>query len=214
MRERFKNGYVKLGVTVFVTGAALIVLYEMITHFDGLREDLDRVNTILSPFIFGLVMAYLLCPVYNATVRRVYKLTAVRWKTKRGALKFSRVIATVISLVVLIGVVGGLFAMVLPETIRSILGLVQVMPDRLNDLINWAENTFTAEKYPEVAEAFESLVAQARDSFVEWTQNEFLPRLGVYMTQISQGVIVTLKTLLNILIGIIICCLLYTSRCV
>lgn len=76
MRERFKNGYVKLGVTVFVTGAALIVLYEMITHFDGLREDLDRVNTILSPFIFGLVMAYLLCPVYNATVRRVYKLTA------------------------------------------------------------------------------------------------------------------------------------------
>ena len=212
MRERFKNGYVKLGVTVFVTGAALIVLYEMITHFDGLREDLDRVNTILSPFIFGLVMAYLLCPVYNATVRRVYKLTAVRWKTKRGALKFSRVIATVISLVVLIGVVGGLFAMVLPETIRSILGVVQVMPDRLNDLINWAENTFTAEKYPEVAEAFESLVAQARDSFVEWTQNEFLPRLGVYMTQISQGVIVTLKTLLNILIGIIICVYVLNSK--
>ena len=52
------------------------------------------------------------------------------------------------------------------------------MPDRLNDLINWAENTFTAEKYPEVAEAFESLVAQARDSFVEWTQNEFFAETG------------------------------------
>ncbi|SCJ88124.1 sporulation integral membrane protein YtvI [uncultured Eubacterium sp.] len=212
MRERFKNGYVKLGVTLFAAGAALIVVSEMVTHFDGLREDIDRVNTILSPFIFGLVMAYLLCPVYNAVVRRLYKLTCGRWKTKKGALKFCRVVATIISLVVLIGVVGGLFAMVLPETIRSIIGLVQVMPDRLNDLINWAETTFTAEKYPEAAEAFESLVAKTRDNFVEWTQTEFLPKLGIYMTQISQGVIVTLKTVLNILIGIIICVYFLNSK--
>lgn len=212
VRERFKNGYVKLGITFFAAGAALIVVYEVITHFDGVREDLDRVNSILSPFIFGMIMAYLLCPVYNAVVRKVYKLTSHRWKTKRGALKFSRIMATIISLVVLIGVVGGLFAMVLPETIRSILGLVQVMPDRLNDLLHWAETTFTAEKYPEAVAAFEDLVEKIRDNFVEWTQNEFLPRIGIYMTQISQGVILTLKTMLNILIGIIVCVYFLNSK--
>lgn len=212
MRERFKNGYVKLGVTFVAAGATLIVLYEMISHFDGLREDIDTVQSILSPFIFGLVMAYLLCPVYNAVVRRMYKLTSNRWKTKKGALKFCRVVATIISLVVLIGVVGGLFAMVLPETIRSIVGLVQVMPDRLNDLLNWVEHTFTAEKYPEVVKAFEGLVSKTRDNFVEWTQTEFLPKLGIYMTQISQGVIVTLKTVLNILIGVIICVYVLNSK--
>lgn len=212
VRERFRNGYVKLGITIFVAGAALIVLYNMVAHIDGVRENLSTIQTILSPFIFGLVMAYLLCPVYNATVRRTYKLTAYRWPTKKSALKFSRVVGTVISLIVLIGVVGGLFAMVLPETIRSIVGLVQVMPDRLTDLLNWAERTFTAEKYPEAAVAFEGLVKQFRDSFSDWAQNEFLPQLGNYMTQISQGVIITLKTMMNVLIGIIICVYFLNSK--
>lgn len=212
MRERLKNSYAKLGVTIFAAGAALIVLYEVIIHFNRVQEAWSALSTILSPFIFGLVMAYLLCPVYNVSVRRVYRLMQNTFKTKKGALRFARVVATLISLVVLFGVVGGVFALVLPETFRSILGLIQVMPERLNDLINWAESTFTSQRYPEAAAAFESVVGKVRDSFVEWTQNDLLPRVGVYMTQISQGVILTLRTLLNILIGVIVCVYFLNSK--
>ncbi len=46
----------------------MIVLYRIIDHFEWVKEALDKVQGILSPFIFGLVMAYLLCPLYNAVV--------------------------------------------------------------------------------------------------------------------------------------------------
>ena len=212
MKERWDKGCVKLGLTLFAAGAALIVLYEGIVHFNYVRQAWSTLSTILSPFIFGLVMAYLLCPVYNVTVRRIYRLMRNRCKTGKGALRFARVAATVFSLLVLFGVVGGLFALVIPETVRSILGLIQVMPERFNDLISWVETTFTAEHYPEMTSAFENLVGKVRDSFMEWTERELLPQIGVYMTQISQGLIITLRTVLNLLIGVIVCVYFLNSK--
>lgn len=212
MKERFQNRYVKLGITIFCAGAALIVLYQVIVHFDKVQEGWSIITGILSPFIFGLVMAYLLCPVYNAVVRRTYRLFSRIYTKKKSAFRLARVTATVASLLVLLGVVGGLFALVLPETIRSILGLVHDAPGKINELIDWIEMTFTAERYPELAGAAEQLLGRMRDSFVEWTDNEFLPKIGIYMTQISQGVLVTLKTVMNLCIGVIICVYFLNSK--
>ena len=212
MKERFQNRYVKLGITIFCAGAALIVLYQVIVHFDKVQQGWNVVTGILSPFIFGLVMAYLLCPVYNAVVRKTYRLFVRIYTKKKSAFRLARVTGTVASLLVLFGVVGGLFALVLPETIRSILGLVHDAPGKINELIDWIEMTFTAERYPELAGAAEEILSRTRDSFVEWTDNEFLPKIGVYMTQISQGVLVTLKTVMNLCIGVIICVYFLNSK--
>ncbi|MFQ9893199.1 MAG: AI-2E family transporter [Emergencia sp.] len=212
MREYFKNRYVKLAVALFGAGAALIVFYEVVGNLQGVSDAWNTISSILSPFIFGLVMAYLLCPVYNVTVRRMYKVTNNAFKNKRHSLRWARVMGTIVSLLVLFGVIGGLFALVLPETIKSIVGIVQDLPERLTDLINWAENTFTAERFPEATASFELLINNFRDTFTDWTQNEFLPKIGFYMGQISQGVILTLRTLLNIAIGVIVCVYFLNSK--
>ena len=102
--------------------------------------------------------------------------------------------------------------MVLPETVRSILGLIQMLPDRLTDLIEWGENTFTADRYPEAAQAIEVLIKKFRDTFMEWTENDLMPMVGEYMAQISMGVYITLRTLLNLLIGIIVCVYFLNSK--
>ena len=212
MKERFQSHYAKLGLTIFASGAALIVLFECIIHLDSIREAWSEVTSILFPFIFGLVVAYLLCPIYNAVVRRVYRVAACRFREKKTAFRLARVVGTLVSLFVFFGVVGGLFAMVLPETIRSIVGLVQEAPDKFNDLILWIENTFTAERFPELAGTAEAILSRARDSFMTWTEAEFLPRIGEYMTQISQGVIVTVRTLMDMFIGVIICVYFLNSK--
>ncbi len=212
MKERFQNRYFKLGLTIFASGAALIVLYEVIIHFNRVQEGWQVITGILSPFIFGLVMAYLLCPVYNATVRRMYRILSTRFRKKSTAFRLARIMGTFISLLTLFGVVGGLFALVLPETIRSVVGLVQDAPEKFNELIQWIATTFTAERFPELAGAAEAALGQARDSFSEWAETEFLPQIGVYMTQISQGVLVTLKTVMNLFIGVIICVYFLNSK--
>jgi len=145
--RRIQDRYVKLGLTVFAAGAALIVLYQVIVHFDKVQEALSVIRDILSPFIFGLVMAYLLCPVYNTVVRRMYHVLKDRLPRRKMALRWARVMGTIMAMLTLTGIVGGLFALVLPETVRSILGLIQMLPDRLTDLIEWGENTFTADRW-------------------------------------------------------------------
>ncbi|MGF6376928.1 putative PurR-regulated permease PerM [Clostridiales Family XIII bacterium PM5-7] len=212
MRERLENKYVKLAITIFVAGAALILFYLGMDKLDGVLEGLSVIWSILSPFIYGLVMAYLLCPVYNFTVRRIYHATEKKWRTKQNALRFARVMATVIALVTLIGAVGGLFALIIPEMLRSIVGIVQLLPERVTELIDWVETTFAAEKFPQLAGWVEAMVYELRDSFLDWTQAELLPSIGTYMTQISLGVWFTLKMILNILIGIIVCVYFLNSK--
>ena len=131
MKEKFNSRYAKLGLTIFAAGAALILLFEAVINIGILSESFSRLMSIISPFIYGLVMAYLLCPVYNLVVRKLYKVGKNRFKSKKNAFRFSRIVATVVSLIVLIGAVGGLFALVLPETIASVVNLVQVVPGYL-----------------------------------------------------------------------------------
>ncbi len=133
-------------------------------------------------------------------------------KKKKTAFRIARIVGTVFSLMALFGVVGGLFALVLPETVRSVLGLAQMLPNRLTDLIEWGESTFTAERNPEIAEAAELLIRHFRDNFSEWTESDLIPRIGEYMAQISMGVYVTLRTLFNLLIGVIVCVYLLNGK--
>ena len=212
MRDLLRSTYFKFGLTFFVVGTALILLFEAVNNWTSVGSGWDTLYTIVSPFVYGLVMAYLLCPVYNATVRRMYGLTKDRWKTKKGALRYARVMATVVALLVLFGVVGGLFALILPETIRSITGLIQTMPESVNRLIDWIMGLSMNQNNPEMAATIETVINHATDSFLDWAENTLLPSMGDYMSKTFLGVWVTLKTLLNLLIGVIVCVYFLNSK--
>ena len=212
MRDLLRSPYFKFGLTFFVVGTALILLFEAVNNWTSVGSGWDTLYTIVSPFVYGLVMAYLLCPVYNATVRRMYGLTKDRWKTKKGALRYARVMATVVALLVLFGVVGGLFALILPETIRSITGLIQTMPESVNRLIDWIMGLSMNQNNPEMAATIETVINHATDSFLDWAENTLLPSMGDYMSKTFLGVWVTLKTVLNLLIGVIVCVYFLNSK--
>lgn len=212
MKKNIESTYVKLGLTIFAAGAALILLFEAINNLDGISSGWSTFYTILSPFVYGLVMAYLLCPVYNASVRRTYALTKDKWKTKKRALRFSRIIGSIIALLTLVGVVGGLFALILPETIRSVVGLIQTMPARVNSLIEWMEGILAGQNNPEIAKAFETVINQMSSTFLDWAENELMPRIGDYMSKTFAGVWFTVKTVMNMLIGVIVCVYFLNSK--
>jgi len=212
LRDLLRSTYFKFGLTFFIVGTALILLFEAVNNWTSVGSGWDTLYTIVSPFVYGLVMAYLLCPVYNATVRRMYGLTKDSWKTKKGALRYARVMATVVALLVLFGVVGGLFALILPETIRSITGLIQTMPESVNRLIDWIMGLSMNQNNPEMAATIETVINHATDSFLDWAENTLLPSMGDYMSKTFLGVWVTLKTLLNLLIGVIVCVYFLNSK--
>ena len=204
MKDLWKSTYFKFGLTAFLSGGALILLFEAVNNWTTVGTGWETIYSILSPFVYGLVIAYLLCPVYNATVRRMYGLTKDKWRSRKGALRYARIMATVVALLVLFGVVGGLFALILPETVRSIMGLIQTMPTRVSALIDWIMGLSVNENNPEIAKALETVINHATDSFMDWAETTLLPSLGDYMSKTFLGVWVTVKTVMNILIGVIV----------
>ena len=210
MKHFRHSRYFKLAVTLFLTGAALIIFYRIATDFTGFRDILYTVQSIISPFIYGFVMAYLLCPVYNLTVRKTYRL--VRIKNRKRAFAFSKVVGSIVSLLVLFGVVGGLIALLIPELIRSITGIIQSLPERFDALTAWAESVTSGFSSPAMAEALDSVVRNMEDTVLNWVQSDLMTRIGSYMETISTGVILTLKTALNVVVGVIACVYLLNSK--
>ena len=60
-----KSGYLKWGLTIFLTVCAILVFYDTFYMSGALQRLLSKLASILSPVLVGLVMAYLLAPIVN-----------------------------------------------------------------------------------------------------------------------------------------------------
>ena len=80
MRKIFESKYFRIAATVFAAGAALIIFWQIVTKWGGFKDGVRSFLNILQPFAYGLVMAYLLAPIYNAVVRGLYPRVKNRFK--------------------------------------------------------------------------------------------------------------------------------------
>ena len=126
----FKSDRIKrciaVGVTAFLVIAAGIILFFVIYRFNDVQNALNTLGEILTPITYGLVMAYLVNPVYNFFQGRLEKLFARRKgkNVSKRALKASKALSITITLILALVAVTGLLSMVIPQVIDSIFGIV------------------------------------------------------------------------------------------
>lgn len=212
MHKITRTPYFKLGAAIFAAGALLIVFNRIIAHFAGFSEGISQLESILSPFIYGFVMAYLLCPIYNFSVRKLYKAFSRRAKNKKRAFRFARVLATVIAMVILIGVVAGLTALVIPQVIDSISDLISMLPGRIQALYGFLSDKVAAMQNREVASQIGGYLQNIQERLSGWVSTTVLPRMGDLVSRLSQGLIATLRTIINIAIGLVVCVYVLNSK--
>ena len=204
LKERFEEKYFKFGMAIFLSGAGIILFYFFVKNIAGVGSALGALNTILSPFIYGLIMAYLLCPIYNFCTRNVYKINKDKWKNNHRAFIFAKTIASIVALIVLLAVMAGIMALLIPQLIKSVIAIVEILPGRLDELTKWITSTLGQSQYPRLAKYANGAINHAGDYILKWAANTFMPGSGSLVSRVSTGVIVTLRTLLNIVIGIVV----------
>lgn len=204
MKERFEEKYFKFGMAIFLSGAGIILFYFFMKNIAGVGNAISAFNTILSPFIYGLIMAYLLCPIYNFCTRNVYKINKGKWKNNHRAFIFAKTIASIVALIVLLAVIAGIMALLIPQIIKSIIAIVEILPGRLDELTKWITSTLGQSQYPRLAKYANGAINHAGDYILKWAANTFMPGSGSVVSRVSNGVIITLRTLLNIIIGIVV----------
>lgn len=212
MKRLLENKHARLMFMIFIVGALLIIFNQIMGNYESFSEGVGTIKTIISPFIYGFVMAYLLSPIYNATVRGLYKLLGKYFKNKQRLFSFCKLVASVVAVVCLIGAVAGLIALIVPQVIESLTGILKSLPQRLtqlsalfNDITSKMDNKRLAMKMSEI-------YAQAQTNLIELAQTKLLPGMGTLVGQVSTQVLLTLKTMMNVMIGVMACVYMLNSK--
>lgn len=211
MREKLKGAYAKYGLTIFLAGSGIILFYFLVSNLDGVKAAFDKLTNILMPFILGLVMAYIVCPIYNGIVRRTYRHLAPHIK-KKHALAVGRVLGSVIVVVIIIAVFGAFIALMVPQIMKSIMAIVEILPGRVQDLSDWATKKLIHAGHKDTAEQVKKILDNSYSRGMKLIQKYLMPGVGNVLTAVSQGVIMTIRAFLNFLIGIIVCVYFLNSK--
>lgn len=117
----------KSWIAIFIVGVLLILVYKLLDNFTQIGEWLKTLFSVLTPFLVGLLIAYLLYMPCRG-VERLYKKT----KKKNFVNKHARVlaVATVYIIAVLIIVIALTF--VIPAIIDSAIELINNMQNYYN----------------------------------------------------------------------------------
>lgn len=203
MKIKLEKQHYQWGLTAFLVITCSVIAFFIVFRLDALGNFLNVCVDVLAPFIYGLVMAYLICPIYNFTVSGTYRLINRGKYRFKHDLTVSKVAGTIISLAVIIVVIAGLMWMIIPGLIDSISKLVVMLPDALEKFTAWIDVKF--QHLPIAKEAIDDWTRNATDYLIDFATNTILPHSGTLATAISGTLLGALGALMDFVIGIIVC---------
>ena len=225
MFRKFRQSpYAKAAVLILVCGGLLIIFNNWITK-NRISIGFENINSTLAPIYIGGILAFILCPVYNACVKWSYQrlLTgamqkdapagimpvyeddklAVSKEEKRNLLGAARAVATLVCVIVVVGLAGLFIYFVVPQVVASAFNLVNTMPERLTSFSNWCHVHLS--HFPFIAVWVDNLANAENSEVMQWIQEHILSgNAASIASMVSNGVIMAVKYVANAFIGLLI----------
>ena len=203
MKLRWDNQHVRWGVTSFLVIAASMLFYYGVFHMKTLITGIQTFLGILTPIVYGVVIAFLLTPVLNFLEKKIiYPLLARKevsvGKKGRKAIRWACVI---LCMFLFLALIYALIMMILPELIRSIMGLIYSFPAYVKVIQKWLQSFI--EKWNLNSDALDTL-NQSITTAQDYLTTNILPQMQEMLKNISAGVFELINFLKNFLIGAIV----------
>lgn len=210
MKIRFEEKHIKWGLTAFLVVLCSIIVFFAIYRLRDVSEVINVILAILTPFIYGLVMAYLLCPIYNFTVRSIYALTKRVNVNIPRPLTVSKAVASLVSIIVLLVVITGILWMIIPGLVGSIANIIQLLPDSMDSLRSWLDVKLVG--WPEAQAVLNGWINNFTENAMAFVTERLLPEYSSIAAGISEGVMGVFNVVKNFFLGIIICVYFLNSK--
>ena len=207
MRRRFNwdKRYLYWGVTAFCVIAAALLFYFAVGNITVFGNTISRLVSILAPFIWGLVICYLLSPLMRSVENRLFLPLArklYRKNKKNDGRRFARVLTVVFCEIVLILVLVALVYLIIPQMLSSVQTLISNSGAYIDNLSKWADGLF--ENYPVLDDYLGGFLDNFNTNLGNWLETTLLPRVGSVVTSVTSGVYGVAKSIYNLIIGIIV----------
>ena len=196
MKDPKKQRYFYAMMAGFGTISLSVLFFFFLYRLQGIGNVISQLSTILAPFIYGGIIAYLLRPMCNS-LEAFFQLRLPK-KMRRLANAF----AVVFSLMVGILVVYALITMVVPQLVESVVTLWNALPTKMEQLVNWATETFGKDE--RVVQFVEKNYRSYFTDIDKWVQANVIPQVSSLVTNVGTSVWQVLKFVYNILIGLIV----------
>ena len=198
---------IRWGTTAFLVLVCTALIITALQNFGTVREGVNKLIDILTPIIYGIVMAYLLNPVYAFIYRNTKKFLD-RSKLKKMSVSLSKTAGTVLSVLCLLFLIFGLVAMIIPELHRSLISLSNSLPSNLNKI--YANAMKLVDDYPEIA----GYLSQSFNDFYKFLTNFSLEQLMpnfrnlasllASLAPLGSGIWSMINWIKNFIIGVIV----------
>lgn len=208
MKDKFKKigPYFRWGLTAFIVIACGIMFYFGIDYIGKFFKAIGSLLKILSPFIWGLVIAYLLIPPmryfenkwFTPLANRIYERNPKKKKNE----KIPHTLALVLSEILLLVIIAALIYLIVPQLYESLETLVVNSPEYAKSAYESLDKML--QNHPDIEAYATNLFGTFSDNFTQWAENKVLPGMENVVTNITTGVYFVIKLLYNLIIGIIV----------
>ena len=183
-----------------------ILFFFLIYRFQGFGDAISKLTSILMPFIYGAVIAYLLKPVCNCVENFLRRLLPEKMGTAANML------AVAISLLFGILVVYALIMMIVPQLITSVTTLYYTARNNLNDFVDWASHQEIIASNQKLLDFIETSYDNLQDTLDNLVRTKLVPSMQSILSGAALGVMSFVTFLKNIIIGVIVSVYLLASR--
>lgn len=181
-----------------------VVLFFVLYGMKNISDAFKRLSDILSPFIYGGVVAYLLRPLCNHYEN--FFRDVLPGKVKKAA----EGIAVGLSLITGLLIVYALIIMIAPQLFDSISSVWTTLPGKINALIDWLTHTFGEDEV--FLQYFETVYQTVYSQLDSWAKETLVPSISNLVSGVGMSVWKVLIFLKNLLIGLIVAVYLLASR--
>lgn len=207
MKDPVKRRYVYLMLSIFGGIGLSVVLFFVVYRFRGVGDALNKLGSILAPFAYGGVVAYLLRPMCNLYEGLFQKYLPKKLK------KLSNGLAVGLSMISGLLIVYALIIMIAPQLFSSIQTLWLSLPDKISKLYSWAMATFGENE--KLVSLFNTVYNTVNTDLQNWADNTLAPYVSSVVSIVSgvgSSVWKVLMFLYNLLVGLIVAVYLLFSR--
>ena len=218
MKRFLKSPYFQLGFTVFWVLCGCVLFNAVLQHMHIVVAAAKKIYSILTPFIWGFVIAYLLLPMTRFFEYQMFNpLLSKVTKKEVPSGGMPRVLSIALALVSAGVMIFVLLRILLPtvyESVNSIYTNYSIYLANINELINemFRDN-------PAMANDLTNIMENLSNELAEWVNNELLPMIGNVLgdvtgviLKVTGGVYRAFLYILDILIGAVISCYVLYNR--
>lgn len=206
MKFKLNKKYRNIAAVALMVIILSMAVFFIIFNLSGIKAFIDRLNTVLKPVTYGLIIAYLFTPIINFFERKVFFPLFLRKKetlsiTPRLKKRF-RVLSIILSMLIIYSFITIIIRSVIPQLGYSISRIATQFPVYQENLLDYADGILS--RNPELSQSFDEFYGMFNERITSFIDDTLIPYMQEAIKNFSLGVFNAIKGLWSIVIGAII----------